>query len=127
MKTTKHIIVIALAALLMTGALYSQPLHSSYMSVAAMGMGGSFTAYPRDATMTIVNPALLNRAKFHLTLLSLPFGLDDDINDIVSFIENNSDGLSNVENLSDQAKDDLIKDAEPIDDTWININVSPFF
>ena len=113
--------------LLVTGLLYSQPLHSSYMSVAAMGMGGSFTAYPRDATATMVNPALLNRTGFHLTLFSFPFSIDDEATDIVNFLNNHQDDFSHFDLLTTEESDVLMRDIAVVDDRWLYTDVNPFF
>jgi len=124
MKT--RLIITILAVLLTAGSVNSQPLHLGYMSVAAMGMGGSYTAYPRDATMTVTNPALLNRAKFHLTILSFPIGMDNEIFEFVDFVKKHSEDLENYETLSPQEKEELLHDAEPFDDKWYHVNTNAF-
>lgn len=123
---TKQIIIPILLAVLIAGTSFCVPLHSGYMSVPAMGMGGAFTAYPRDATMTIVNPALLNRTKFHFTIISIPFGLDNELTEITSFLQDNADSLGNFETQSPDGMEELRKGIEPLDDRWVNISTNPF-
>jgi hypothetical protein len=125
-NANKLLIFIAIVFLVISFPVNSQPLHSSYMSIPAMGMGGAFTTYPRDATVTLTNPALLNRSDFHFTLISVPVRIGDEAKDIFTFFNNNADSLSNLANLSKPGQQQISDDIRPIDDKWINIGSNPF-
>ncbi|MCF7811162.1 conjugal transfer protein TraF [bacterium] len=123
-KTTLFLFVIAI--LTASIPVYGQPLHSGYMSIAAMGMGGAFTTYSRDATMTLTNPALLNRTGFHLTIISVPASIGNEAKDIFDFFDNNADSLSNLSNLSEPGQQQLSDEIRPFDDKWVNLGANPF-
>jgi len=127
-RIVKKLVFISVIAILTTSIpAFSQPLHSGYMSIAAMGMGGAFTTYSRDATITLTNPALLNRTEFHLTIISVPVSFGDEIGDLLNFYENYGDSLKNLDNLTESYQRQMFKEIEPMDDQWVNLGANPFF
>jgi hypothetical protein len=99
---------------------------ASYSNVKAIGMGDTRVAGGMEYNGFVDNPALLSRVKhFRMSLATVPVSVNKNLSDIAKFINDNRDRFSNFDQLSDEEKDQFIKDVEPFDGKWARMNVSP--
>jgi len=82
------------------------------LSPRALGMGGAVVAVPGGEDLFFYNPALFNlNRRTRLTLVDTRLGFNDNLRQVYGFYRNNKDDIDNIDQLSDQRRNELYSEA----------------
>jgi len=124
-------LLLTLLLLSLVASAFATTLPEYRRGAAELGIGGATSLYGYNSSATIYNPALLNRANFHLDLFSIGVGYDDKITKMVQFIKDHDKEFSHFDSLSSNSdtnrmlQQKFLNSIEQYDDMWFKLGITP--
>lgn len=97
-----------------------------HLDIRQMGMGGVTVAVGGNTHALFYNPALLSNQTFKLDIMPLHGSIDDDIIDVVSFIDEHADEFEHFNELSPQQQSEFIQESARFDNKWVSLLYTPY-
>lgn len=116
-------IAAAVAATLPGASAQADAPHPTLQGIRPLGMGDAFVAVVNDRNALYYNPAgLSNLRRTRISGLGLQAGVDDELLDVIHFIQKNEDAFSDFQNVDPAFLDELA----PFDDKWVSADASAY-
>ncbi len=97
-----------------------------HQDIRQMGMGGVSVAVGGNTHALFYNPALLSRQTFKLDILPIHGAMDDDIFEVINFIDDHADEFENFGQLSSQEQSEFIRQSAKFDNKWVSLLYTPY-
>lgn len=120
------IVTILLFVSAFAGERYRPTGTAPHLDVRQMGMGGITVAVGGNTHALFYNPALLSRQKFKLDIMPVHGGVDNDIIEVIKFIDDHADEFENFSELSLQEQSEFIQESSKFDNKWVSLYYTPY-